>query len=98
MVLGAFAGVLDVLPMLAQGLSWDANISAFLLWTVNGFLISSSEIKMNPALKGILISFLVLLPSAVLIGWNQPTNLIPVAAMTLILGAALGYAINRLNK
>jgi hypothetical protein len=84
--------------MLAQGLSWDANLSAFLLWVVNGFLISSSELKINPALKGIVISFLVLLPSAVLIGWQQPISLVPIAALTLILGAALGYAIDKIKK
>ena len=98
MVLGAVAGVLDVIPMIVQGLSWDANLSAFLLWVINGFFISTSTLKMNPALKGVLISFLVLAPAAVLIGWNQPLSLIPIAAMTLILGAALGYMIDKLKK
>jgi len=97
-VLGACAGVLDVIPMIAQGLSWDANISAFLLWAINGFFISTSTLKINPALKGVIISFLVLAPAAVLIGWNQPMALIPIAATTLILGAALGYAIDKLKK
>ncbi len=46
-------------------------------------------------LKGILISFLLLTPSAVIIGWQQPTSLIPIFIMTLILGSLLGYSINR---
>ncbi len=35
---GAIAGILDVIPMVAQGLTWDANLSAFTMWLVVGFL------------------------------------------------------------
>jgi len=30
-LLGAVAGIVDVIPMLLQNLSWDANVSAFTL-------------------------------------------------------------------
>ncbi|MFH0817357.1 MAG: hypothetical protein V1909_01855 [Candidatus Micrarchaeota archaeon] len=97
-LLGTIAGVIDVIPMLAQNLTWDANLSAFSLWVVSGFLIASSSLKLNGALKGILISFLVLLPAAILIGWEEPISLVPIAVMTLILGSLLGYAIERYGK
>jgi len=48
--------------------------------------------------KGILISSLLLIPSAVIIGWHQPTSLIPIFIMTLILGSLLGYFINRFEE
>jgi CHASE2 domain-containing sensor protein len=95
---GAITGIIDVIPMLFQGLSWDANFSAFALWVVSGFLISTSSLKLNSAIKGVLISVLVLIPVAILIGWQNPITLIPIAVMTLILGSLLGYSINRFTK
>lgn len=96
LLLGAGAGVLDVLPMLAQGLTWDANLSAFFLWVVSGFLLATSTLNLPPVLKGIVIPFVCLLPSAFIIGWKEPFSLVPIAVMTLILGALLGFVYNRL--
>jgi len=89
------AGIIDVIPMIFQKLTWDANLSAFSMWLIAGFMVSTSNLKINSVLKGILISFLLLTPVAIIIGWHQPTSLIPVFSMTLILGSLLGYFINR---
>jgi hypothetical protein len=97
-LLGAVAGIIDVIPMIFMKLTWDANISAFTMWVIIGYFLSSIESKCNPILKGIVVSFLVLLPSAILIGWNDPKSLIPIIVMTTILGSLLGYSINRLTK
>lgn len=95
---GFAAGLLDIIPMIAQKLTWDASLSALSMWTVIGLLVAVTDIKINGPVKGILLSFLVLLPSAILIGRHDPVSLVPIAAMTLILGAALGFAINKLVK
>jgi len=92
---GIIAGVIDVIPMLFQKLTWDANLSAFSFWMISGFLIATTKIKIRGAAKGILISFLVLLPSAILIGWKEPFSLIPIFFMTLILGSMLGFLIDK---
>lgn len=97
-VFGILAGLIDVTPMIIQDLSWDANISAFSMWVVIGFLLSIIELKMNSILKGILISYLVLLPVAILIGWKEPISLIPIFVMTTILGGLLGFTINKFGK
>ncbi len=36
-LLGVVAGILDVIPMVLQKLTWEANISAFSMWIVVGF-------------------------------------------------------------
>jgi threonine/homoserine efflux transporter RhtA len=95
LAVGAGAGVLDVIPMIAQGLTWDSNISAFTLWIVVGVFIASSSLKMKGILKGMLISFLTIIPTAVLIGWKEPISLIPVGIMTAILGSFSGYLIEK---
>ncbi len=81
--------------MLLQGLTWDANLSAFSMWVVIGFLLSIVNLKMGGVLKGLLVSFLVLLPNAFIIGSQNPVSLIPVIIMTLILGSGLGYVIGK---
>lgn len=96
LLLGIVAGIIDVIPMIMQNLTWDANISAFTMWIVVGILISTVDLKINPIIKGILIAFLVLLPTAFLIGWKEPFSLIPITIMTTILGGLLGFSINKI--
>lgn len=98
LLFGAIAGIIDSIPMVFQNLSLDAILSAFSLWVVSGFLISTSALKIHWALKGLLVSFLVLVPAAVLIGWKEPMSLVPIAIMTLVLGSLLGYVIERFGK
>lgn len=97
-LLGFVAGIIDVIPMILQKLTWDANISAFSMWVVAGLLISTIDWRINSIVKGILISFLVLVPSAILIAWKEPISLIPIATMTIILGGLLGYSIGKINN
>lgn len=96
MGLGIVAGVLDVIPMVLQKLTWDANMSAFTLWVISGFLIAVTDIKVKPVLKGIMIPFLVLAPSAILIGWKEPFSLVPITVMTVLLGGLLGFLFDKL--
>ena len=97
-VLGTIAGVVDVMPMLAQKLTWDANLSAFSLWVISGYLIANTKIVKLGVLRGIIVSFLVLTPSAFLIGWQQPIALIPIFGMTLVLGSLLGFLIDKFGS
>ena len=98
MSLGVVAGVLDVIPMWLQGLTWDANLSAFFMWVVSGFMMATSNLRLAPVLKGILIPFICLLPSAFIIGWKEPFSLIPIGIMTLVLGAMLGFVYSKVVK
>jgi len=95
-LLGTVAGIVDVIPMLLQNLTWDANISAFIMWVVIGIILVLVEFKMNSILKGILISLLVISPTGVLIAWNEPESLIPISIMTVLLGGFLGYSTNKI--
>jgi hypothetical protein len=97
-ILGILAGVIDIIPMIIQKLTPDALFSAFSLWVIVGFLIPVTNIKINNILKGILISFLVLIPSLFIIGWKDPFSLLPIAIMSLILGGILGFLIEKFGK
>lgn len=97
-LLGIIAGLVDVTPMIIQNLTWDANLSAFSLWVISGFLIAVSGLKIKGFIKGIIIPVLVLFPSAILIGWKEPFSLLPVFVMTLIIGPVIGYLIEKHGK
>jgi hypothetical protein len=94
---GTIAGTLDVIPMLIQKLTWDANISAFSMWIVIGFIYSSLDLKLPSVIKGILVSLIIIFPTAILIGWKEPVTLLPIATMTLILGSLLGFSIDKMS-
>ena len=98
LITGTAAGIIDVIPMILQNLTWDANLSAFSLWVVCGFLISSNDLKLRGWIKGILVSFMVVLPCALLIGWKEPITLIPISLMTFLLGSASGWVIEKFSK
>ncbi|OFX16370.1 MAG: hypothetical protein A2033_00210 [Bacteroidetes bacterium GWA2_31_9] len=95
---GAIAGVIDVIPMIIQDLTWDANLSAFSMWVVVGFFISIVDLKIHPILKGIVVAYLSLIPVAILIAWKEPFTLIPIMIMCTLLGGLLGFSINCVNK
>jgi len=44
-----------------------------------------------------IISFLVLIPNAILIGWNDPISLVPVMIMTLLLSISMGFITGKIN-
>ncbi len=95
---GAAAGIIDVVPMILQNLTWDAHLSAFSLWVISGFLIATTHLNMNAILKGILIPFLVFIPSGFLIASKDPMAMIPITILTALLGSLLGYCINKYGR
>lgn len=97
LLFGIIAGIIDVIPMIIQKLSWDANLSAFSLWIISGFFIATSRLKINSILKGIIISYLILLPAAILVAWQDLKPLIPMAIMTSLLGGLLGFTIDKFS-
>ena len=59
-ILGIAAGIIDIIPMIIQKLPIHSILSAFSMWVVLGFIINTSALKINGALKGLLLSFLVI--------------------------------------
>jgi hypothetical protein len=97
-ILGVIAGVINVLLMISQEVSWRINISTFLTWVIVGFLISSTNLKLQGILKGIIISILVFIPSIVLVLEFNLTSAILIIVKALIFGSLFGYLIDRLGK
>ena len=97
-LIGMGAGIIDITPMIIQKLPLQADLSAFSMWVVIGFILSITSFNINSIIKGLLISYLVLLPNLFIIGWENPTVLIPIFIMTTILGGISGFVIGRVIK
>ncbi len=97
-LLGIVVGIIDVIPMVFVGLTWDANLSAFFHWVVVGFLIATVDIKMRGVLKGIFISVITLVPLAFLVWWKDGSSIIPMTASTIVYGVILGFFIDKYGK
>ena len=95
LAVGVIAGVIDVIPMIMQHLTWDANLSAFAHWIIIGFVIATSTLPLKGALKGLLIALALFIPVGILVGWKEPFSLIPMLVMSVILGSVAGYVIEK---
>ena len=95
MLIGTIAGVVDVVPMLAQKLSKRACLSAFVHWIVLGVVISYVQLAMPGWAKGIVMAVLAGLPVAILVSEKDPKSTLPIMIMSVVLGAAVGFATAR---
>ncbi len=96
--LGIIAGMVDLIPMIIQDLPWNANLSAFSMWVIIGFLVSVTDLKINEMLKSLLIAFLVLLPNLFIIGIQNPVSIIPISLMTILLSSLMGFVYGRIKE
>jgi len=89
-LIGIMVGAIDLVPMILQKLTWDANLSAFFFWILVSVFTFNFDIKIKGVSKGIIFSFLLIIPSAILIGWDDLFSLLPIFVMNIILGSVLG--------
>ncbi len=97
-LLGILFGIIDVIPMIIQKISWNANFSAFFHWIIVGFFIASSNLKIKGMLKGLLISIITLIPIAFLVWWNDFSSILPMSISTIIYGLLLGFLIDKYGE
>ena len=98
LLIGVIAGVIDVTPMILMKLTWDANLSAFTMWLVIGFLLAITHIRLKGFIKGLIIACTVLLPNLFIIGWKEPESLMPGILITAVLGSLSGFVFDKIAK
>lgn len=96
--LGAMIGIINVLPMILQKISWDANISSFLTWIIVGYFISTTKLKFRGIVKGIIISVLIFIPSTIFVIESNLIGALWIIVMTLIYGSLLGYLVDKFGE
>lgn len=96
LLLGTAAGIIDVIPMVLQGLSWQANVSALLHWIGLSIIITYARLPFNGWASGIILGLLTGIPIAVLATETVPTAWIPILISSIVLGGLLGFMSERL--
>jgi hypothetical protein len=95
LLIGALAGIVDVLPMIAMGTTTEAIVSAFLHWVFLGFVITYLVLPVRYWMKGLLVGLAAAVPVVALVSGEDPKALVPIFAFSAVLGAAVGAATGR---
>jgi len=91
LLIGIVAGIIDVIPMIIQKMDKYANLSAFTHWVMLGLIIPFVSWNITPWLKGLLIAELAAVPVLLMVAQQDKKAIIPIAAMSAFLGAAVGF-------
>jgi hypothetical protein len=91
LLIGFIAGIIDVVPMIIQGLNWYANSSAFAQWVMLGVIINYVDFKCASWLKGLVVAEMVTIPILIIVSQNGLATLVPIVIMSAILGSLVGY-------
>ncbi|HEX3020226.1 MAG TPA: hypothetical protein VHP36_07980 [Chitinispirillaceae bacterium] len=97
-VIGIFAGAIDVLPMIAQKLDRYSNISAFIQWIIVSFVITHIEFGIHGWLKGLTVAVLMSIPIIILVMKADMKSIVPILLMSAVLGSLVGLVSDKLVK
>ncbi|MCK5077843.1 MAG: hypothetical protein KAR38_15780 [Calditrichia bacterium] len=92
LLIGTIAGIIDVIPMIIQGLNWYANISAFSHWVVLGVIIPFVNWNIKAWLKGLIIGEITAIPIMIIVLKDDPASIIPIFIFSTILGILVGIS------
>ncbi len=92
LLIGIVAGIIDVIPMIAQKLEKSANISAFMHWVALGLIIPFVDWQIDAWLKGLIIGLLCAIPIMIIVAKKDKKAAIPIAIMSAILGIGVALA------
>ncbi|MBN1780861.1 hypothetical protein JW948_07040 [bacterium] len=97
LILGAGAGLIDVIPMLVMKLDWHANAAAFVHWVAMGVVIVYVNLPLKGWLKGLLLSLLLILSTLFMVMKESPRDMVPIFVSTVILGSLIGWLSEKRN-
>lgn len=97
-MLGALAGIIDVLPMILQKLDMFSTISAFTQWMVASVIINYIDFPIRSWLKGLIVAEALAVPIMVLVMKAGFFTILPIMIMCAILGSIVGIISGKFEK
>ena len=93
LLIGSVAGIIDITPMIKMKLNKYAISSAFCFYFIMPFIIFNFNLFADLWwLKGGLITFLLSIPTTIIISKADKKSIIPITSMAIILGTCIGIA------
>lgn len=98
LLIGAVAGIIDIIPMILQKLDRITFVSAFAFWVLMGFIIAHITLPIKNWKKGFLVAEFSIIPILILIAAVDIKSTIPVIITTAILGSLVGISTEKYAK
>jgi hypothetical protein len=95
LLIGAVAGTIDILPMIALGNTTNAIVSAFLHWVLLGFVIAYLALPVPHWAKGLIVGLAAAIPVLALVIGDEPNAVVPIVLFSALLGVGVGAATGR---
>lgn len=93
LLIGALAGLADVLPMIKMKVDKHSTASAFVHYLIAPFIIFNIELFDMPWwLKGGAVTLLLAVPVMILVARDDKKSVVPMVGMSIILGTLIGIA------
>lgn len=88
---GIVFGIVDILPMIKMKLDKHAIVSAFSFYLFIPFIVYSTNLFGMPWwLRGSVVTLILAVPTLALIAKEGVKSILPVASMSIVLGALIG--------
>jgi hypothetical protein len=97
-LIGAGAGVVDTIPMILRKAPWHEVAVPFVHWLMLGVLIAYVQMPLNPLVKGALIAVMTTVPTLIAYSQTKPGTVVPILAISIVLGAIVGWMTNTFAK
>ena len=92
-LIGLFAGVIDILPMVKMKLDKYSISSAFIFYFIMPFIICNTDLfGMEWWLNGGVITLALALPIIIIVSKEDKKSILPMAVMSVVLGTLIGVA------
>lgn len=98
LTIGVIAGIIDIVPMIFQKLDKFSIISAFVQWIVVAFVITHIHFGVEGWLKGLIVAIVMALPIVILVLKTDAKSVLPILAMSAVLGSLVGFVAERYIK
>lgn len=96
---GLIGAIINVIFLFfASDIEMEVYLSTIVTWLVAGLLISACDFKLNGIVKGIIVSILVSARSLIYTITSTFSGAIWTLANTIIVGAIIGYGIEKISK
>jgi hypothetical protein len=93
MIIGIFAGIIDIVPMIVKNIDRKSIISAFVQYFFVSIVIVNIDLPGIPWwLQGSIISLALALPVIIIVSNNDMKAVPVITVMSIILGALIGIA------
>ncbi|MBN1534326.1 MAG: hypothetical protein JXA20_16760 [Spirochaetes bacterium] len=97
LLIGAAAGLADILPMVVKKMDRIPILSAFIHYVVVAFVVAHVAIPGLPWwIRGPIVAFIMSLPVAVLMMQREKKSVPVILSMSLVLGCGIGIALHYL--